>query len=102
MLAQARRRSAHRAGRALELHRDSHRLDGAHHGVMHLDDHFVAGHLGIGQRRLDGVHGGAEDVDGLEGGDDLWEIVSVRLRMPTASPHEARPVLYLYARKAEA
>ena len=38
----------------------------------------------------------------LEGGDDLWEIVSVRLRMPTASPHEARPVLYLYARKAEA
>jgi len=39
----------------------------------------------------------------VEGGDDLWEIVSVRLRMPTASPTEAvRPVLYLYARKAEA
>jgi len=38
----------------------------------------------------------------LEGGNDLWEIVSVRLRMPTASPHEARPVLYLYARRAEA
>jgi len=39
----------------------------------------------------------------LEGGDDLWEIVSVRLRLPTASPDGAvRPVLYLYARKAEA
>ena len=39
----------------------------------------------------------------VEGGDDLWEIVSVRLRMPTASPTEpVRPVLYLYARKAEA
>jgi hypothetical protein len=39
----------------------------------------------------------------VEGGDDLWEIVSVRLRMPTASPEEGvRPVLYLYARKAEA
>jgi hypothetical protein len=39
----------------------------------------------------------------VEGGDDLWEIVSVRLRMPTASPSEpVRPVLYLYARKAEA
>lgn len=39
----------------------------------------------------------------LEGGDDLWEIVSVRLRLPTASPEEGmRPVLYLYARKAEA
>jgi hypothetical protein len=39
----------------------------------------------------------------IEGGDDLWEIVSVRLRMPTASPEEGiRPVLYLYARKAEA
>jgi hypothetical protein len=37
----------------------------------------------------------------LEGGDDLWEIVSVRLRLPTASPEEGvRPVLYLYARKA--
>jgi hypothetical protein len=39
----------------------------------------------------------------IEGGADLWEIVSVRLRLPTASPAEAvRPVLYLYARKAEA
>ena len=38
----------------------------------------------------------------IEGGDDLWEIVSVRLRIPTASPHESRAVLYLYARKAEA
>jgi hypothetical protein len=39
----------------------------------------------------------------LEGGTDLWEIVSVRLRLPTASPSEGvRPVLYLYARKAEA
>jgi hypothetical protein len=39
----------------------------------------------------------------LEGGEDLWEIVSVRLRLPTATPEEGvRPVLYLYARKAEA
>jgi hypothetical protein len=39
----------------------------------------------------------------IEGGEDLWEIVSVRLRLPTASPEEGlRPVLYLYARKAEA
>ena len=39
----------------------------------------------------------------VEGGDDLWEIVSVRLRLPTASPEEGvRPVLYLYARKVEA
>ena len=39
----------------------------------------------------------------VEGGDDLWEVVSVRLRLPTASPDEGvRPVLYLYARKAEA
>jgi hypothetical protein len=39
----------------------------------------------------------------LEGGSDLWEIVSVRLRMPTAGPEDGvRPVLYLYARKAEA
>ena len=39
----------------------------------------------------------------LEGGDDLWEIVSVRLRLPIASSAEGvRPVLYLYARKAEA
>jgi len=39
----------------------------------------------------------------IEGGDDLWEVVSVRLRLPTASPEEGiRPVLYLYARKAEA
>jgi hypothetical protein len=39
----------------------------------------------------------------IEGGDDLWEIVSVRLRLPTASPQDGvRPVLYLYARKAEA
>jgi hypothetical protein len=39
----------------------------------------------------------------VEGGTDLWEVVSVRLRLPTASPDEAvRPVLYLYARRAEA
>ena len=39
----------------------------------------------------------------IEGGRDLWEVVSVRLRLPTASPEEGvRPVLYLYARKAEA
>ena len=39
----------------------------------------------------------------VEGGDDFWEIVSVRLRLPTAGPEEGvRPVLYLYARKAEA
>jgi hypothetical protein len=39
----------------------------------------------------------------VEGGDDLWEIVSVRLRLPTASADDGvRPVLYLYARKAEA
>jgi hypothetical protein len=39
----------------------------------------------------------------IEGGDDLWEIVSVRLRLPTASIDDAvRPVLYLYARRAEA
>lgn len=39
----------------------------------------------------------------IEGGDDLWEVVSVRLRFPTVSPDESvRPVLYLYARKAEA
>jgi hypothetical protein len=39
----------------------------------------------------------------LEGGPDLWEIVSVRLRLPTASTEDGvRPVLYLYARKAEA
>ena len=39
----------------------------------------------------------------IEGGPALWEIVSVRLRIPTAGPEEGvRPVLYLYARKAEA
>ena len=39
----------------------------------------------------------------IEGGDDLWEVVSVRLRLPTASVDDAvRPVLYLYARRAEA
>jgi hypothetical protein len=39
----------------------------------------------------------------IEGGDDLWEIVSVRLRLPTSSASDGvRPVLYLYARKAEA
>jgi hypothetical protein len=39
----------------------------------------------------------------VEGGDDLWEIVSVRLRLPNATPDgRVRPVLYLYARKAEA
>jgi hypothetical protein len=39
----------------------------------------------------------------VEGGPDLWEVVSVRLRLPIATGNEAvRPVLYLYARKAEA
>ena len=39
----------------------------------------------------------------VEGGSDLWEVVSVRLRLPIATGNEsARPVLYLYARKAEA
>jgi hypothetical protein len=39
----------------------------------------------------------------IEGGDDLWEVVSVRLRLPTASIDDfVRPVLYLYARRAEA
>jgi hypothetical protein len=39
----------------------------------------------------------------LEGGADLWEVVSVRLRLPTASLDDGvRPVLYLYARRAEA
>jgi hypothetical protein len=39
----------------------------------------------------------------IEGGDDLWEIVSVRLRLPKASPDDnVRAVLYLYARRAEA
>jgi hypothetical protein len=39
----------------------------------------------------------------IEGGDDLWEIVSVRLRLPKASPDDSvRAVLYLYARRAEA
>jgi len=38
----------------------------------------------------------------LEGGDDLWEIVSVRLVLPLAAPGAARrPVLYLYARRAQ-
>ena len=39
----------------------------------------------------------------IEGGEDLWEVVSVRLRLPTASIDDGvRPVLYLYARRAEA
>jgi hypothetical protein len=38
----------------------------------------------------------------LQGGDDLWEIVSVRLVLPLAGPGaRGRPVLYLYARRAE-
>jgi len=38
----------------------------------------------------------------LEGGPDLWEIVSVRLIMPLATGGPGRPVLYLYARHIEA
>jgi len=39
----------------------------------------------------------------LEGGDDLWEIVSVRLFLPVATAHGlGRPLLYLYAQKLEA
>jgi hypothetical protein len=39
----------------------------------------------------------------LQGGDDLWEIVSVRLVLPVAAPGvtRARPLLYLNARRAE-
>ena len=38
----------------------------------------------------------------LEGGGELWEIVSVRLVLPVAAPGALnRPVLYLYARRAE-
>jgi len=38
----------------------------------------------------------------LEGGGELWEIVSVRLVLPVAAPGApGRPVLYLYARRAE-
>jgi hypothetical protein len=39
----------------------------------------------------------------LEGGDDLWEIVSVRLFIPTVTPDQPRrPLLYLYAARVEA
>jgi len=39
----------------------------------------------------------------LEGGDELWEVVSVRLSLPVAAAgRPGRPVLYLYARHVEA
>jgi hypothetical protein len=39
----------------------------------------------------------------LEGGSDLWEIVSVRLYVPTVTPEQPRrPILYLYAQLVEA
>jgi hypothetical protein len=39
----------------------------------------------------------------IEGGTDLWEVVSVRLFIPTVTPdQQRRPVLYLYAAKVEA
>jgi hypothetical protein len=39
----------------------------------------------------------------LEGGTDLWEIISVRLYVPTVTPEQPRrPILYLYAQLVEA
>ncbi|MFN8027149.1 MAG: hypothetical protein U0W40_12565 [Acidimicrobiia bacterium] len=39
----------------------------------------------------------------LEGGTDLWEIVSTRLYIPTVTPEQPRrPILYLYASRVEA
>jgi hypothetical protein len=39
----------------------------------------------------------------LEGGPDLWEIVSIRLYIPTVTPDQPRrPILYLYAQRVEA
>jgi hypothetical protein len=39
----------------------------------------------------------------LEGGPDLWEIVSIRLYIPTVTPEQLRrPILYLYATRIEA
>lgn len=39
----------------------------------------------------------------LEGGPDLWEIVSIRLYIPTVTPEQPRrPLLYLYAQRVEA
>jgi len=39
----------------------------------------------------------------IEGGPDLWEIVSVRLYVPTVTPEQQRrPILYLYAQHIEA
>ena len=39
----------------------------------------------------------------LEGGADLWEVISVRLYIPTVTPDQPRrPVLYLYANRVEA
>jgi hypothetical protein len=34
----------------------------------------------------------------VDGGPEMFEIVSVRLRLPQAKPGEGRPVLYLYGR----
>ena len=39
----------------------------------------------------------------IEGGPDLWEIVSVRLYVPTVTPEQhRRPILYLFAKRIEA
>jgi hypothetical protein len=39
----------------------------------------------------------------LEGGTDLWEVVSTRLYIPTVTPEQPRrPILYLYAQRVEA
>jgi len=39
----------------------------------------------------------------IEGGPDLWEIVSVRLYVPTVTPEQQRrPILYLFAQHIEA
>jgi len=39
----------------------------------------------------------------VEGGPDLWEIVSVRLYVPTVTPEQnRRPILYLFAKRIEA
>jgi hypothetical protein len=39
----------------------------------------------------------------FEGGNELWEIVSVRLYVPTVTPDQPRrPIIYLYATRLEA
>ena len=45
----------------------------------------------------------AEFIERREGGTDLWEIISVRLYVPTVTPEQPRrPILYLYAQLVEA